>query len=260
MNYILNSITTRIIRLSKMSEDAAAKIESIAEGRLEIKHYGNKTYYYYINGDSKRLLSSNEITLIKDIAQKSYLEQIIKANNKELSILKKLEKSYPALTVEDIYDSLSTERKELVNPITPTNEQFRKSWQNEPYKQKPIGEGIPFYNTLRGERVRSKSEQLIADHLYANDIPYKYECPLKVGNKVIHPDFTILKLSERKEVYLEHLGKSDDDKYQDDNVPRINDYILNGFKLGDKLFLSFESSNTPLDTRVIDKMINEQFK
>ena len=52
---------------------------------------------------------------------------------------------------------------------------------------------------------------------------------------------------------------TDDDKYQNDNVPRINDYILNGYMLGDRLFLSFESSKTPLNTEVIDKMIDELF-
>jgi len=260
MSYFLNAIKARIKRLSDMTENAKDKTKDLPEGRLEFKHIRDKVYIYQINGDTKKILFAKDKNLLKDLAQKSYLEQIIRANKKELSLLKKLEKSYPKLVAEDIYDSLSQERKNLVKPITPTDEQFRNAWQDKPYKPKAIGEGVPVYETLRGERVRSKSEQIIADHLYANKIPYKYECPLKVGKKVIHPDFTILKLSERKEVYLEHLGKSDDEEYQDDNVPRINDYIMNGFKLGDRLFLSFESSKTPLDVRVIDKMINEQFR
>lgn len=82
----------------------------------------------------------------------------------------------------------------------------------------------------------------------------------KVGNKIYHPDFTILRRSDRKEIYLEHCGKLDDPKYTKDNLPRINEYVLNGFGLGDKLFLSFESSTVPLDVRVIDKMIEEYFR
>ena len=79
-------------------------------------------------------------------------------------------------------------------------------------------------------------------------------------NKLTINDFTILKVSTREEIYLEHCGKLDDPKYTKDNLPRINDYILHGLGLGDKLFLSFESSTVPLDVRVIDKMIEEYFR
>ena len=236
------------------------KIANLPEGRISIKHRGTRTYYYYSIGNSEeKIINSDNIKLAENILQKNYLEKVLKSSEQEAEVIKRAIKQYPDPVAEEIYDQLSEERKVLVKPIVTPIDQFVKEWQEKPYTHKAIKEGVPFYTTLRGEKVRSKSEQIIADRLYAKGIPYKYECPLKVGGKIIHPDFTILRKSDRKEIYLEHLGMFDDDKYQNDNVPRLNDYFLNGYMLGDKLFLSFESSNTPLKTEVIDRMIDELF-
>lgn len=149
--------------------------------------------------------------LINDLMQKNYLEKVINVNHKELNVLKKAIEQYPTVTAEEIYEQPTEDRKMLVKPIVTPIEQYVQEWQSQPYTPKPIAEGTSFFETLKGERVRSKSEQIIADRLYANGIPYKYECPLIVNGKLIHPDFTILRKSDRKEVYHEHLGKSDDD-------------------------------------------------
>lgn len=114
--------------------------------------------------------------------------------------------------------------------------------------------------TDRGERVRSKSEQLIANRLLAKGIPYKYECPINVGGKIFHPDFTILRISDRKEIYYEHLGKMGDEEYAHTTILRINKYVMNGIALGEKLFTTMESYTAPLDLRVLDQMIESSFR
>ncbi len=57
--------------------------------------------------------------------------------------------------------------------------------------------------TYHGERVRSKEEQIIANFLFINSIPYEYEKPFP-GNSNYKPDFTITQYKEP--VYLEHQG------------------------------------------------------
>ena len=55
--------------------------------------------------------------------------------------------------------------------------------------------------TERGEQVRSKSEKIIADSLYRNGIPYRYEHPVYLrGMGVVHPDFICLHVKKRKEI------------------------------------------------------------
>ena len=258
-----DALVTRYELLASLIPKLEKKLKGFPSGCLKICKAGNRTDYYLANSENLKIgkyLNRKEYKLIEDLAQKSYLKKVLKASIREAEVLKNTLDKYPNTLAEDVYDQLSDERKKLVTPIVAPIEQFVKEWQERPYVPKKIGEDVPVYETLRGERVRSKSEQIIADRLYLAGVPYKYECPLKVGNKIYHPDFTILRRSDRKEIYLEHCGKLDDPKYTKDNLPRINEYILNGFGLGDKLFLSFESSTVPLDVRVIDKMIEEYFR
>lgn len=64
----------------------------------------------------------------------------------------------------------------------------------------------PIYSTVKGERVRSKSEVIIANLLYQNNISYEYEKKLEYEKgKWLEPDFTIT-LTDGRELYWEHLG------------------------------------------------------
>ena len=61
--------------------------------------------------------------------------------------------------------------------------------------------------TAKGERVRSKSEKILADYFYSRKIPYHYEKPLHLrGYGIVYPDFTLLSRKTRREVYWEHEG------------------------------------------------------
>lgn len=108
--------------------------------------------------------------------------------------------------------------------------------------------------------MRSKSEVIIADRLYAKGIPYKYECPLKVGKKIIHPDLTILRLSDRKILYHEHCGRMGNTSYAEDMICRINDYGKAGIYCGDRLFFTFESADQPFDLSWLDDFIEKNFR
>jgi hypothetical protein len=85
------------------------------------------------------------------------------------------------------------------------DDDYVKQWQEEPFKGKEIADNVPFYETKRKERVRSKSELNIANALDAHNIVYKYECPLTLNNGfMLYPDFTILDMKNRIEIYWEH--------------------------------------------------------
>lgn len=58
------------------------------------------------------------------------------------------------------------------------------------------------FTTLKGEKVRSKSEQFIADWLFRNNIDYKYERKERVHKSSFHPDFFIPSAN----IYLEHVS------------------------------------------------------
>ena len=247
-----------------MMIETKKRIKSLPEGRINIKKRNQTVYYYKVVDHKERLLKRTEKKIAEDIIQKKYLKAVYKAAENESVLLKEIQKRYPAVVAEDVFESLSEERKSMVNPIIPTDEQFIKRWLESPYTHKPISDDVPFFKTMNGERVRSKSEVIIADRLSLSGVPYKYECPLvlQIDDELItiHPDFTLLRMSDRKVLYFEHCGMTDDPNYADELVKRINQYSRAGIVLGDRLFLMFETSKTPLDVRVLDNLINSNFK
>lgn len=256
-------IEKRIEKLQELYDKTADLLKDAPKGHVYVKHRKDNCYYYHAGGDFKakeRMLGKNDTGLRDSLMQKRYWEQVLDAAKSELRVLKSFRKQYPNLVAEDVYDHIKPDRKPYIRPIILTDEQYISEWQNRPYDKKPISDDVPRFETLRGERVRSKSEVIIADRLYANGIPYKYECPILVGDEIIHPDFTILRVSDRKVVYLEHCGKVGDQDYADDMTERINKYTLAGIYERDRLFFTFETANKPLDVRVLDKMINDMFK
>jgi hypothetical protein len=127
-----------------------------------------------------------------------------------------------------------------------------------PYIGKEFENGIPEIYTKKGERVRSKSEKILADTFCDLGIEYKYECPIKLnGYGIVYPDFTILRKRDGEEVYWEHDGRMDDPKYAEKAIRKINNYISNGLFPGDRLIVSFESSGVVIRDSVIKMMIDK---
>jgi DNA helicase IV len=59
-----------------------------------------------------------------------------------------------------------------------------------------------YFTTLDGTKVRSKSEQFIADWFYRHSIKYEYEPLLNVKDFAFHPDFYIPEAN----LYIEHVS------------------------------------------------------
>ena len=68
--------------------------------------------------------------------------------------------------------------KLLVTPIEPIWEKELARWYDSEYHGKEFYEGTAEIVTEKGERVRSKSEKILADYFYRNNILYQYEKPL----------------------------------------------------------------------------------
>lgn len=147
-----------------------------------------------------------------------------------------------------------------MEPLILSDREFSEQWLSEPYECKEFLESDPFYVTARNERVRSKSEILIANMLTELGVPYRYEAPLILEDgQIIYPDFTILKIRTRKICFLEHCGRMDDPAYLHRFLYRNNLYIRNGYIPGRDVFMSFESSSDPLNISAVRSMLKELF-
>jgi superfamily I DNA/RNA helicase len=72
----------------------------------------------------------------------------------------------------------------------------------EKNKRFDLHEDNKYYTTLDGTRVRSKSEQYIADWFYRHNVMYVYEPELNVKDFTFHPDFYV----PEADLYIEHIS------------------------------------------------------
>ena len=79
------------------------------------------------------------------------------------------------------------------------------------------------------------------------------------NQKTVIPDFTLLDIRHRKEVYLEHLGMMDKPEYVERNIRKLQDYERSGIFIGKNLLLTYETEKNPLDLNLVDKMLDSYF-
>lgn len=253
-------------RLQEIKNAAEKRMVCAPKGRLRISKKKSQVEYYYKseNGEIKskngRYLKKEERQLAKDIAQRDYDACVIKCTTEKINLIETFLERYKKNCLNEIYEKLNSYRKELIDTCVISDEEFIKQWQSLPYEGKAFADDAQVIVTERGERVRSKSEKIIADKLYLMKIPYRYEYPIKLkGNITIYPDFTILKMPERKEVYLEHFGMMDNPDYISTTLQKIDTYADNGIYIGGQLFITYETGKKTINTKALGKMFQELF-
>ena len=245
-------------RLEKIIEKTRISLKDAPEGTLRMSRSHNKLQYYRCTEEKKSgtYINQGNIELARKLAQKAYDEKVLKLAEKRLLQIKKLTKDYSENEIEEIYFQERRERQKLIVPIEPTWDQRVKERRLKEYKGKGFREDIPIIMTEKGERVRSKSEKILADYFYRNGIEYKYECPLYLdGVGTIYPDFTFLSPKTGQEMYWEHYGKTDDPAYAKNMVKKIQAYENNGFFQGERLILTYETEQIILNTSKIEQLV-----
>lgn len=264
---VMHRLRADILNLEAEISRLEADIESAPAGTLKIsKKHGYTEYYQRFSNrpdgtEHKIYIRKENMELARLLAQKDYNRAVLKILKARLQKLTRISADFPGGYIDSIYENLPQERKQLVVPIIASDEQFIAEWQNRPYKSlefRPDDAGS--YYTERGERVRSKSEVIIANTLYHTGIPYKYECPLIFTDRTLYPDFTILNIRTRKEIIFEHFGILDDPDYLTMFQKKLEFYAFHGLLPGRGLIYTLESSQHPLDTRMLKKIFDTYLK
>lgn len=245
-------------RLKKIVEVTKNRLTEVPEGTLRMSKSHNKLQYYRCTKE-KRLgfyISKENMELVRQLAQKTYDEKVLKVAEKRLKQIQNLTSDYKEDEIEEIYLNERAERQVLIEPVELTWEQKVKEWKSKEYSGKRFREDTPIILTEKGERVRSKSEKIMADYFYRHGIEYKYECPLYLnGIGTIYPDFTFLSPKTGEEIYWEHNGKVDDPGYAKNMVRKILAYENNEIFQGERLILTYETEQTILNTSKIEQLV-----
>ena len=234
------------------------------EGTINVSNYNGKAQYYLNCGGVRNYIRESEIGKVRELCQNEYDIKVLRAARKELKYLNKIASLHgeneQGECCEAVYARMPVGRKQMISPIALPDDEYMKQWEAVVYERKGFREDAPNYYTDKGERVRSKAEILIANMLNKHGIPYRYECPLVLkGYGMIYPDFTILHMRERKEMYLEHMGMMDNEIYAEEALERILMYEKNGIFPGEKLVLTHETGKKPMDSRLWEKIICHYF-
>ena len=132
-------------------------------------------------------------------------------------------------------------------------------WMNEPYLKNEFKSEMLVHRTSAGIRVRSKSEAFIVTTLCKYQIPFRYECALEIGGKIIYPDFTIIHPVTGEVFYWEHFGRMDEDDYKQDAIIKINNYLANGIVPNINLITTFETKTSPLCEDLVETLVRYYF-
>lgn len=259
MEKIREMLETRKQYLSQLKADKEKALENIPDGSLRISNNRGKTLYYHRTNPKNfngTYIREQDHELVQKLAQKDYDQKVLTNVEKELIATEKYITATQSLNTKQIYENMHRERQKLVTPIWVPDDEFVQVWQQEEYTGKEFAEGIPEFYTEKGERVRSKSEVIIADFFNKNGIPYRYEYPIHLkGVGVVYPDFMTLNIQRRKEIWWEHLGMMDDPNYVENAIRKIASYEQNGIFPGENLILTYETKKNPLNQKVIKMMI-----
>lgn len=248
--------------MNSVKDEKERALSVAPEGTLRICCSGKKPQYYR-RVDKKDTtgiyIPRKDICIAKRLGQKDYDKKILSVIQKELKAIEAYMTNCPDVCVEDVYQNLHIERQKLIAPIEKTEEQYVKDWENIVYTGKGIGDDVPELYTEKGERVRSKSEVIIADILNREGIPYKYECPVYLeGMGKVYPDFTVLNVRLRQEFYWEHLGMLDEPDYLEKALRKIEKYEQNGIFVGEQLLLTCETKKHPINRQQILRVIRHK--
>ncbi|MBE5970388.1 MAG: hypothetical protein E7242_09175 [Lachnospiraceae bacterium] len=257
MEKVIAAMNDKIEILEKRIKKAEEYLEKTTEGWLRITRSAGKPRYYQITQSGEttgKYLKQNEINIAQELAQKDYYKKyIVKAQN-DISRLSKALEMLKSASDKSVYKSLNADRRKLITPFDLSDEEYAKQWENEDFEKNDFMPEHLKYSTEKGELVRSKSELLIADMYYSLGIPYRYEAGVKLkGGLVRYPDFTVLRVRDRKEFYHEHFGLLDDSEYRKKCLIKLDEYRKNGIYTGKNLIITYEGLGSDFNIKEIKK-------
>lgn len=258
------------------------KKRSWDDNSLEVEFSSQKGSYYFFDGRNfNEEAGTNDLELAYALtvhkAQGSQFDTVFLFLAEPCRILSR-EMLYTALTRQkkkiiifynddphNLMSYASTENSVISQRYTDLFSDFTLPDQST-YKPFVVKVGNTFYEdslihrTTNGELVRSKSEVIIADHLYSNHIPYRYEPEINVDGRIFRPDFMATDPDDDSIIwYWEHLGMPTDPNYMARWEEKLAYYNAHGIRENENLIVTQDGDNGGLDSKEIDDIIKDTF-
>jgi len=261
INSFTDSLELECARQRRLRKQAKDFLETAPRGSLLIKpRKKGSSYYWNIDEKkggkrSRRQFNINDNPqMIHVLLEKRFQKEIEKRCDGNLKILEKLMNRIQPIESSVIKDSLPRQYQEIFRAHSI---QKVAKWQQAPYSKAPVDPHIHVHETDCGILVRSKSEQLLANSLYACGIPFHYEEELvhQTGiRRRVYPDFTIM-LPDGKIILWEHFGLLSNRNYCEDTTLKLQIFQLSGYTIGKNLLLTMDDSRGDCSSMIINETI-----
>jgi len=282
--FSISSLEQRSFDLQKEIINLEEQLRAISlvcgNERLVARNAKNGTYKYYASSPTddgkilERYLGKTNTHHATNLAMRDYLKVRLKEAVLEKKTIDKLLKYMHGQSHINNYLSTHPGHAELIN------EQLKKEgvgnlrkedreifdlvekWKNLPYQRSQNHpENLKISTIVPGLNVRSKSEALMVSLFEAKHVAYHYE-EILIGTDeygrhiIIAPDFTCKNMRLNQIKIVEHLGKCDDMDYMHDFGRRVEIYHRAGYHLGQNLFITTETKDSPLDINSVNALID----
>ena len=257
--------------LEKRADLLSNRIESLKlllEPEREIlrgARRGDSCYFYLRKaceeGRKDIYIPRTELRGYRRLAKSSYSKTILPVLEHDLEALDRFLGDYSFRNEKEHADRFAPQFLDLCGSGFESRETFIQKWKQLTWTEQPQVGSEPSHPTLAGHLVRSKSEAMIDNALYAHGLAAHYEKPLYLKDRANprFPDFSILHPILLKVIYWEHLGRLDDPQYADKNCAKITELMRNGIFPGENLIITFETEDHPLLSTDIEMIIEHYF-
>ncbi|MCR4841552.1 MAG: hypothetical protein K5848_08455 [Lachnospiraceae bacterium] len=229
-----------------------------ADARLHVaKHRNTFQYFMRTSGYEKTgtYIKKDNMEMAAKLAQIEFYEKLEPVLKKSVFNIDYITVSKLEELCESVMEKIHPAKRSFIKMPYISDSEYLRQWVNQDYVRMSFREGTAELYTKNGLRVRSKSEVIISEILDDFGIPFLYEKPLQLGDEVVHPDFTLLDMTNRKEVYWEHFGMMDDIEYRNKALKKMGRYEENGYYQHCSTIWTFETQNNPINIMSLRNMV-----
>ena len=260
---LLDTIQAYLTQFREQFDLVTKRLKNAPEGSLKIVKKGKRAELYHRTGKADKegtYLNKSRLSLTKKLCQKDYDSRAAKILERKIKLLSTLEKTFPKKDLECLYDTYPQKVKQYIKPLLISQEEYCSRWEKVSYKGRSFDGITTVYISDKGERVRSKSELIIANALFHSKIPYRYEYPLHIKDSGdFYPDFLCLNPRTGCEILWEHFGLMDNEDYRNNAVSKLAKYSEAGYVPGRNFIYTMETTKTPLNSQFVKRVIQENF-
>ena len=259
MNTFEKELAFEIRYQEKKLAEAQDRLSLAPAGSLSVRKRKSKTDYYHNVEDKKyktrkrkQLNITNNQKLILQLADKFIQQKILIRSRKNLFCLRKLQTNFAPTATDTIVPLLGPAYRQVFQL---QQKKYMEQMRNISYSKAPFDPRSHIHETDSGELVRSKSEQIILNTLYAYPLVVHYEEEFFYTNcvpgiKRCYPDFTII-LPDGSRIIWEHFGRLDDPEYCRRAAVKLNLYQQNGYVIGKNLIVTMDDDKGNVSSALV---------